>query len=712
VAKPFTFFARETGANTAHIYTLLQYIAGENYEYLLSWLRQKMLYPKKKTEIVPIFTGKQGTGKSTFGEVICRAMFGEDNVLVTHSFNGASRFNVDQTDKLVISIEEKSQDDKYNATSILKSLSTAKQIRKESKGIDPFYQDSYTEYVLTANDIVPLKFDTPDQRRFMVMKTNPDFVRKKRGQRETETSILADEIFTAIYGETRNREVVGQPLYEQRDVISQFKYELMKNKNLPSAKDFIETEAFKGMYNIPRTVEMVEIEALIQSIAPFIRDSLIHGKIVENIYIENEYGEKETIKLEEITPYTDAFLFVAKRGNNPNRIAINQMLLFREERYDKPYAHASIAKALADLHDWLQNECSLKILNTSEKPTNGGFRNCASKFRLSPAIWFVLTEDAPFHTYQKIELKIPSAIKPKEYIYQRYNHNYQPDDNGCLEVLNTLIPRTDRKAENCTRMNNFLLEADEAPRHVKLKEKTLLETCGGSIRAEELYKDRLDIQRAEGQRLMNEGIVRRLVYSGGKSIHMIVEVQDGPSNKEERRWLDAYLKANLSQRLNFDIQTSDVARLTRAPITYERIAIIDDVKVIGTQQLLAENHNVYDLKWRPIYNQWLNTKRSHYEEGAKRKLLPTKKIYRDGAHALLDGSFWTDSQWDGQRNEIFFVAYRLVRNMGYSYDEVWDSIAEDVQEYYKKKEIPYWLSRKNGSLIQAIESELEGEDDA
>ena len=84
VAKPFPVFAKETGRDTSHIYTYIQHIAGECAMWLLAWLRAKMLYPTTKTQVVPIIVSRaQGSGKTTFAEVICKGLFGKDNVLVT-----------------------------------------------------------------------------------------------------------------------------------------------------------------------------------------------------------------------------------------------------------------------------------------------------------------------------------------------------------------------------------------------------------------------------------------------------------------------------------------------------------------------------------------------------------------------------------------------------------------------------------------------------
>jgi hypothetical protein len=707
VAKPVPYFAEETGADTSFIYTLLQHISGENYLYLLSWLRHKMLYPKRKTEVTLIFTGKQGTGKSSFGDLLCRGMFGEDNVLVTHSFNGNSRFNSDQTDNLIISIEEKTQDSKYDMTPVLKSLTTSTYERKENKGIDPIYQKSYTEYILTTNDQVPIRFDNLDQRRFMVMRTNDEFVRvKKEGDRETKTMQLADQVFAKLSGIAKNGEQVGEPIYNQKETISQFKYELMNRTDLPNYKDFKETKEFADLYNIPMTVEMVEICSMIRSIVPFIYQSLSSGRLLDKIVEKDDEGDEYEVKLDTVTPYSDAFQFIGKKGGNPNRVALNQLLFFSDDRTGKSYSHASINKALSDLSVEIEKDHKLKIISTTQKLPNGGFRNCVAKYKNSPAIVFTLVDEAPTVAYRTFE-STGRTMAVVEQVKTRYNEKFMEDSDGCFEVLNPLKEGMARKAENCKSMNNFLLEADEVPSDIHYREQSLLHGVTQND-AEVLYKDRLENQKHEAIRLLNAGIVNRVVYSGNKSYHMIVTVKDGPSNKEERRWLDAHLKSTLSHRLLFDMRTSDASRLTRAPVEHQRTTMVGKVKVTGTQRLIKEKpNNVYALNWRPLYNQWVSNKRAYYEEGTERKILPSKAIYKEAAIAILDGTFWTDKRWNGQRDQTFFVAYRLIRAMGYGYDQVWDSIAEDIQGYYKPNEIQRWLNEKDNGYVRSIERELE-----
>ena len=160
VAKPFPVFAKETGRDTSHIYTYIEHLAGECAPWLLAWLRAKLLYPTVKTQVVPIIVSRaQGSGKTTFAEVICKGLFGKDNVIVSDQYDSTARFNADYADALIVCQEEKELEDKRNPAGALKSRATATTIRKEQKGVDPIYQESYTDFIMTTNKDVPIKFD-------------------------------------------------------------------------------------------------------------------------------------------------------------------------------------------------------------------------------------------------------------------------------------------------------------------------------------------------------------------------------------------------------------------------------------------------------------------------------------------------------------------------------------------------------------------------
>lgn len=708
VAKPFPVFAKETGRDTSHIYTYIEHVAGECAYHLLAWLRMKMLYPNTKTQVVPIIVSRaQGSGKTTFAEVICKGLFGKDNVLVSDQYDSSARFNADYADSLIVCLEEKEETDKRNSAGALKSRATATTIRKEQKGIDPIYQDSYTDFIMTTNKDVPIKFDgREDQRRFMIMEADPNFTRK--------TSDLADEVFTKLYGYDANYNRVGTPFVEDRDLIAQFKHELFTRSDIAAVqlRNFPKTTAYKRCFTLPRTSEATEIESIMRAIAPFIKQSLLEKKLVDEV---------DGQKLSDITQYAGAVQYMPAFKEHAAFVALCRPLVFYEAQTMKPMTHSVVERGIYDCGPWLIAEFGIAIISDMD-PLLGGFTRLSGRFRTAPAAKFCLVEDVHKNPIGHIEQPARPASPvdiPRIGKRFRVNKKFKPDENGCFETVNEMKPGIDtiqgNKTQNVQYMDTFLFESDtptklqEAQEQKRAEDYKNIHGEGAEISANVLYKERLHMAYLESEKLFNEGKIARVVYSGAKSYHLLLRVSDAPANIDEYKWLHAYLSTVLSDKLVFDSSTSDPARLTRSPLTLDRVTSAYGLLVTGEQKLVFENwSHIYTLDWRPIYQQWLQRPLKQYEQKRGKPLYPTRQEYRTALEALISGEFWTNASFDGDRQRLFFPAYRLLRVLGYTADEAWDSvILPKLSSYKKQNEIGYWRSRRSSSIIQSIDSEID-----
>lgn len=709
VAKPFPVFAKETGKDTSHIYTYIQHIAGECAPWLLAWLRAKLLYPTVKTQVVPIIVSRaQGSGKTTFAEVICKGLFGKDNVIVSDQYDSTARFNADYADALIVCQEEKELEDKRNPAGALKSRATATTIRKEQKGVDPIYQESYTDFIMTTNKDVPIKFDgREDQRRFMIMEADEHFTRKE--------SSLADEVFTKLYGYDANFNKVGTPFQEDKDLIAQFKHELFTNEELAKVplRNFPKTAAYNRCFSMPRTTEATEIETILRALAPFIKASLEQDKLVEVV---------DTLKLSDIIEVTNAMQFMPEYKNYKKYVALCRPLIFCDATTRKPYAHATVERGILDCGPWLLAEYGIKIEACTD-PIPGGFERIAGRYRMAMTARFslALDEDTQIREMPTIGPRISGVtLKSTERIGQRVrvNSKFRPDPNGCFETVNEMKPGVGdltNKSQNVQYMDTFLLESDETSHLNKQLEKQRAEewelTNGSEpIPADVLYSERLQFARKEAERIFNDGIACRLVYSGAKSYHLLVRVKDAPTTLEEYSWLHAYLCTSISDKLLFDESTSDPARLTRSPIELQRYSVAYGIQVEGTQCLVLENWNhIYDIRWRELFNLWKNRPLKKSEQVNGKRLMPTRPEYQDAAEAIIDTTFWTDAKWDGERQRCFFPAYRILRLLGYTHAQLWDEgiMTKGVEKYKHKDEVGYWKSRGKSSIIQQIDAQID-----
>ena len=78
-------------------------------------------------------------------------------------------------------------------------------------------------------------------------------------------------------------------------------------------------------------------------------------------------------------------------------------------------------------------------------------------------------------------------------------------------------------------------------------------------------------------------------------------------------------------------------------------------------------------------------------------------------NAILDTTFWTDSKWDGERQRCFFPAYRILRLLGYTHEQLWDEglMTKGVEKYKHPDEIGYWKTRYKSSIVQQIDEQID-----
>ena len=647
------------------------------------------------------------THNTTFAEVICKGLFGKDNVLVTDQYDSGARFNADYADALIVCQEEKEETDKRNPAGALKSRATATTIRKEQKGIDPIYQDSYTDFIMTTNKDVPIKFDgREDQRRFMIMESDPNFTRK--------TSELADEVFTKLYGYDANYKKVGTPFVEDKELIAQFKHELFTRADIAAVelRNFPKTAAYKRCFTLPRTSEATEIESILRALAPFIKATLLEKKLVAQL--------EDGSQLTDVIQTVGAVQYMPAFKEHAAFVALCRPLVFYEMQTMKPFTHSVVERSIYDCGPWLIADFGIAIISDMD-PLLGGFTGVAGRYRTAAAAKFCLIEDVHKNPIGHIEMteKAPKQVQQRIGKRFRVDKHFRPNENGCFETVNELKPGitsiTGNKTSKVQYLDTFLFESDTPTKLQEEQERKRANEWidkhgeGSEIQASTLYKERLHFALTESQKLFNDGIVARIVYSGAKSYHLMVRVADAPQNVDEYKWLHAYLSTVISDRLIFDESTSDPARLTRSPLTLDRVTSAYGLLVYGEQKLVAEDwSHIYSLEWRPIYEQWLGRPLKKYEQAKGKPLYPTRQEYREALEALIDGSFWTDSKFDGNRQRLFFPTYRLLRVLGYSANEAWDNvIIPQLSNYKKKEDIFYWKSRRTSAIITKIDSEID-----
>jgi hypothetical protein len=117
-------------------------------------------------------------------------------------------------------------------------------------------------------------------------------------------------------------------------------------------------------------------------------------------------------------------------------------------------------------------------------------------------------------------------------------------------------------------------------------------------------EDSLECQAEWFTQLYKEGVVNRLVFSGNKSIHAIVQLSDKPSNAAEYKFAAEMLIRTMSERTGMKLDKNLVTpeRLTRHPGGCREI-YEGDCDLYSAEQvlLLPDTGTEYFLGWKAVY---------------------------------------------------------------------------------------------------------------
>lgn len=145
----------------------LEHIFGEQYHLGLDYIKVLYRYPTQCLPILCLVSEERKTGKSTFVYWL-KDIYGY-NMTINTNDEFRSRFNNDWIGKLIISVEETLLD-KIEDTERIKQLSTGKNAKEESKGINKKEVEFNGKFILSSNnERTFIKIDE-HETRFWVLK--------------------------------------------------------------------------------------------------------------------------------------------------------------------------------------------------------------------------------------------------------------------------------------------------------------------------------------------------------------------------------------------------------------------------------------------------------------------------------------------------------------------------------------------------------------
>jgi hypothetical protein len=153
-------------------------------------------------------------------------------------------------------------------------------------------------------------------------------------------------------------------------------------------------------------------------------------------------------------------------------------------------------------------------------------------------------------------------------IMQNWGKGFKPGNGQEFITINKLQDNAERHSDELVeRMDSFLFEMDT---------------------------DCISDQNRLAYQLAEKGIVNRVVYSGGKSLHCRITIKDSPETKEQYKWIWNQLN-DIYFNNKADRACSNPARLTRLP---------NGIRNNGVRQIrLYLSESTLNFDWRNLYNE-------------------------------------------------------------------------------------------------------------
>lgn len=140
--------------------------------WVVSWMADSVQNTCRKPGTAVVLIGKQGTGKSFFGNYF-GSIFKPHYFTVSQASHLTGKFNNHLSGKIILQCEEAFWAGDKSGEGVLKDLITNDHINIERKGVDVETQRNYTRMIITSNEnwVIPAGLK---ERRFLVLKVSDE----------------------------------------------------------------------------------------------------------------------------------------------------------------------------------------------------------------------------------------------------------------------------------------------------------------------------------------------------------------------------------------------------------------------------------------------------------------------------------------------------------------------------------------------------------
>lgn len=185
INKKYTFSKEKINELIDPILKHIDFITGNNRDFVLKWMARIIQFPGQKTEVAllirdmgSLFVDSGGIGKNLLIEFFGKKILGSRYYhVVSENRELYESFNTSYNGKLLIFVEEAGGKENFEHKNDIKSKITKKDISIQGKGDNRFTSADFCNYIFTTNNEKPLPID---KRRFAVF----DSLTDKRGDVE------------------------------------------------------------------------------------------------------------------------------------------------------------------------------------------------------------------------------------------------------------------------------------------------------------------------------------------------------------------------------------------------------------------------------------------------------------------------------------------------------------------------------------------------
>lgn len=191
VINPFLNFVKEVIADNNV----------ELYEYILNWFAYIVQNPGLKTGTALVLQGIQGTGKTTFTDVLSEMLRGYSEPNITNIEHITGKFNRTIENKMLIVLNEvkNAGNERFANFDCLKSIITERYIQIEEKNQPARTAENVANLIFCTNHSMPIKIEASD-RRYVVTRCNSKYsghntLERKTYWRNLHATIKGDDFY-------------------------------------------------------------------------------------------------------------------------------------------------------------------------------------------------------------------------------------------------------------------------------------------------------------------------------------------------------------------------------------------------------------------------------------------------------------------------------------------------------------------------------------